>query len=216
MAKQAIVRVGVEADPSGLGSVRGQVARSINAMGAQFGTLRGLMTAAMAMPAIQMLETMIDARQEARTMAKELMMPMSQALQSAEAYKAQRRMEVGGQMVGLGMDQFLARGEQRAAEKDIAKAMQATEAGPLEKSISNYFTKDFWAQIPNVLGASIGSITEDVKGVAGYGDADQKELALLQFSQAMSIMTGETGGLYAINQQILRVMEKIEQKTRNP
>ena len=216
MAKTAIVRVGVEADPSGLGSVRGQISRGVNTMAAQFGTIRGAMTAAMALPAVQMLETMLDARKEARDMAKELMMPMSSALQSAEAYKVQRRMEAGQAMVGLGLDQALARGEQRSSEADISKCLQASEAGAFEKSFGMYFTKDFWAQIPNVLGATVGSVTEDVKGLAGYGDADQKDLALLQFSQAMSLMTGDTGQLYAINQQMLRVMEKIEQKTRNP
>lgn len=216
MAKTAIVRVGVEADPSGLGSVRGQITRGVNSMAAQFGTIRGAMTAAMALPAVQMLETMLDARKEAREMAKELMMPMSAALQSAESYKIQRRMEAGSAMVGLGLDTALARGEQRQAEVDIAKGLQATEAGAFEKAIGMYFTKDFWAQIPNVLGSTIGSISEDVKGLAGYGDVDQKELSLLQFSQALSLMTGDTGQLYAINQQMLRVMEKIEQKTRQP
>lgn len=218
MAKTAIVRVGVEADPSGLGSVRGQITRSVNTMAAQFGTIRGAMTAAMALPAVQMLETMLDARKEAREMAKELMMPMSSALQSAEAYKVQRRMEAGQAMVGLGLDQALARGEQRKAEADIAKGLQATEAGAFEKAIGMYFTKDFWAQIPNVLGASIRSIGHDVAslGYEGQLDPQGKELALLEFSQALSLMTGDTGQLYAINQQMLRVMEKIEQKTRNP
>ena len=89
MAKTAIVRVGVEADPSGLGSVRGQVNRSLNTMAAQFGTIRGLMTSAMALPAIGMLTSIVEARSEARDMAKDLMMPFSQALQDAENMKDQ-------------------------------------------------------------------------------------------------------------------------------
>ncbi len=82
MAKQAILRVGVEADPSGLGSVRGQVARGLNTMASQFGQVRGMMQAAMALPAIGMLQNIMQARQEARDMAKDLMAPFSQALAS--------------------------------------------------------------------------------------------------------------------------------------
>jgi hypothetical protein len=137
MAKTAIVRVGVEADPSGLGSVRGQVNRSLNTMAAQFGTIRGLMTSAMALPAIGMLTSIVEARSEAREMAKDLMMPFSQALQGSKAYDIGRRMDVGQQMTALGLDEFLARSEQRKTEVDIAKGLQAQPTGDAEKAFGS-------------------------------------------------------------------------------
>lgn len=214
MAK-AILRVGVEADPSGLGSIRGQVNRSVNAMGAQFGAIRGMMNAAMALPAIGMLNSIVEARGEAREMAKDLMMPFSQALAGARSYDIGRRLDVGQQMVGLGLDQYLATGEQRKTEVDIAKGLQATAAGDFEKGFMNIW--ELIKQTPAIIGNAFEVAYQDFgTGTSLYGSADEAELARLEFSSAMAIGTGQTGQLYAINQQMLRVLERIEEKTRNP
>lgn len=216
MAKQAILRVGVEADPSGLGSVRGQVARGLNTMAAQFGQVRGMMQAAMALPAIGMLQNIMQARQEARDMAKDLMAPFSQALASTSAYDITRRGEVGQRMVAMGMDEAAARSERGKTERDIAVGLQAENAGYFEKAISSVFTGDFWSQMPAFAESSTEATFRTLGEMVGIGDSDETRLAQLRAEQSTALMTGDTGTLYAINQQMLRVMEKIEQKTRQP
>jgi len=214
MAK-AILKVGIEADPSGLGSVRGQVNRSVNQMGAQFGAIRGMMNAAMALPAIGMLNSIIEARTEAREMAKDLMMPFSQALAGARSYDIGRKMDVGQQMVGLGLDQYLATGEQRKTEVDIAKGLQATAAGDTEKAFMNVW--ELIKQTPAIIGNAFEVAYQDVGAATGlYGSAEERQLASLEFDTALAIGTGQTGDLYQINQQMLRILEKIAENSRTP
>jgi hypothetical protein len=213
MAKTAIVRVGVEADPSGLGSVRGQVNRSLNTMAAQFGTIRGLMTSAMALPAIGMLTSIVEARSEAREMAKDLMMPFSQALQGSKAYDIGRRMDVGQQMTALGLDEFLARSEQRKTEVDIAKGLQAQPTGDAEKAFGSIW--ELIKQTPAIIGNAFDVAFQDI-GQGIYSDTDQAKLARLEFDTALALGTGQTDQLYQLNQQMLMVLKSIEQKTRNP
>lgn len=171
-----------------------------------------MMQAAMATPAIQMLQNIFQARAEAREMAKDLMAPFSQALASTSAYDIARRGEVGQRMVSMGMDEASARSERGKTERDISLALQAENAGYFEKAIGSIFTGDFWSQMPTYAATGTEATFRTLGEMVGIGDSDETRLAQLRNEQATALMTGDTGTLYAINQQMLRVLENIEKK----
>lgn len=208
MAKVGLV-VGVEGDVTGLRKLSRDVTAELEKVRGQVNNVGSMMTAAMAMPLVGMVRSLLDARENARQLGIELATPFSGQLMQAQIDAEMRRMEFGkslGELYAPQMSQQVARKQ----EVELAQVSQAMAPSDFEKGITSFFSN--LTQPLVYLGQEVKRIGMVAAGedVGGY----EMQRVNLEQERALAIMTGQ-GNVGQLNAMIER-LDRLIANTQGP
>jgi len=175
----------------------------------QVNNVGSMMTAAMAMPLVGMVRSLLDARENARQLGIELATPFSGQLMQAQIDAEMRRMEFGkslGELYAPQMSQQVARKQ----EVELAQVSQAMAPSDFEKGITSFFSN--LTQPLVYLGQEVKRIGMVAAGedVGGY----EMQRVNLEQERALAIMTGQ-GNVGQLNAMIER-LDRLIANTQGP
>lgn len=208
MAKVGLV-VGVEGDVTGLRKLSRDVTAELEKVRGQVNNVGSMMTAAMAMPLVGMVRSLLDARENARQLGIELATPFSGQLMQAQIDAEMRRMEFGkslGELYAPQMSQQVARKQ----EVELAQVSQAMAPSDFERGITSFFSN--LTQPLVYLGQEVKRIGMVAAGedVGGY----EMQRVNLEQERALAIMTGQ-GNVGQLNAMIER-LDRLIANTQGP
>lgn len=208
MAKVGLV-VGVEGDVTGLRKLSRDVTAELEKVRGQVNNVGSMMTAAMAMPLVGMVRSLLDARENARQLGIELATPFSGQLMQAQIDAEMRRMEFGkslGELYAPQMSQQVTRKQ----EVELAQVSQAMAPSDFEKGITSFFSN--LTQPLVYLGQEVKRIGMVAAGedVGGY----EMQRVNLEQERALAIMTGQ-GNVGQLNAMIER-LDRLIANTQGP
>lgn len=191
--------IGIDADVTGLRKLSRGVTAELEKVRGQVNNVGSMMTAAMAMPLVGMVRSLIDAREEARQLGVELATPFSPELIQAKINADLSQMRFGMQLAESYGPQMA---EQVTRKQDVeqAKISQAMDPSMFEKGIVSFFSN-----LTQPL-TYIGHELERFGRVAAGEDVKSYEMQRLNLEQerALAIMTGQ-GNVGQLNAMIQRL-----------
>lgn len=198
MAKAGLV-VGVEGDVTGLRKLSRDVTAELEKVRGTTNHIGQMMSAAMAMPIVGMVRSLIDAREEARQLGIELATPFSPELIQAKINADLSQMRFGMQLAESYGPQMAAQ-VTRKQDVEQAKISQAMDPSMFEKGIVSFFSN-----LTQPL-TYIGHELERYGRVAAGEDVKSYEMQRLNLEQerALAIMTGQ-GDVGQLNAMIQRL-----------
>ncbi len=128
MAKLGL-SIGIDADVTGLRKMGQQVTGELEKLRGATNRIGASIHAAMALPMVGFMSSVVQAAAEARKMRAEMMFPFSNAMNEAQIQADMIKMGVGQRMVEAGLDQPEARKMIADANKQAMQALLANQAG---------------------------------------------------------------------------------------
>lgn len=223
--------VGIDFDVTGLQKGMQQATGELEKLRGITNRIGGSIHAAMAMPVMSFLSSVMQANEEARKIRADLMAPFSEKMMQAQINADLMKMQAGQRMVAAGLDEAAARKITVDANKEVATALMARDEGAIaSKSVESFMTHpgDY---ITNLVRAGegwmqqIGAVGSEMLGgnlLAGFtGEFDDRrnraafELGGTTSTAAMAMATGQTGNMEGLTLQLLRQTEILEAIDRN-
>jgi len=223
--------VGIDFDVTGLRKGMQQATGELEKLRGITNRIGGSIHAAMAMPMVSFLGSVMHAHAEARKIQADLMAPFSAKMMEAQISADLMKMQAGQRMVAAGLDEAAARRITVGANKEVATALMAEQPGSeASKSVESFMTDE------------AGYITNVVRGIEGYSQAMKAigremlggnllagltgefddprnraefELGGTRSMAAMAMATGQTGNMEGMTLQLLRQTEILQQIKNN-
>jgi len=232
MAKLGL-SIGIDADVTGLRKAGQQVTGELEKLRGIANRISGSVSAAMAMPMMGFITSVMQANAEARKVRDELMFPFSHKMHEAQIGADLRKMQVGQRMVAAGMDEPAARSVTAKAEEEIMTGLMAQGPSTLVGRSLTSFMTDPSKFMSNLVRAAeggaearAGQLSElfsgNIMGALGFGgmsDENQARVDLGQARQAAAsaIATQDIQSFEGLRMQLERqtyALLAIEQNTK--
>jgi len=225
--------IGFDIDLAGLRKMGQQVTGELEKLRGTTNRISNAVGAAMAMPMIGFLSSVMQAHAEARKIQSELMSPFSGKMMMAEKHAELMKMAVGQRMVAHGLDEGPARAITMQAEQEVMQGLLAQQKGSTAgRSIETALTDktafvsnlvksgEGWWQAVKALGSEAigGNLTA---GLTGEFD-DKRNQAMFDLGNtrsqaALAMATGQTEQFEGLRMQLERqtyILAEIERNSK--
>ncbi len=231
MAKLGL-SIGIDADVTGLRKMGRDVTGELEKLRGVTNRVGSAVSAAMAMPMIGFLSSVMQAHAEARKVQADMMAPFSGRMMMAENSAELMKMAVGQRMTQAGMDEPAARQIKATAEQQAMSALLATQkGGTVGKTLENMLesptgfasnmiryaeggAQEAGAVLSELFGGNFGALLGNIQN-----PENQANLALGQLRQqsAVAMATGDVGQYEGLRMQIERqtyILAEIERNSK--